>query len=248
MSESQLNEMDMGSILETMKDQPFYKQAEAKKKQEILDKRIRAVAELERVNADGLKIIERIQSDLEIAKTELSETEAMLKTRSESVARLSYELFQEKTRMENEKGKQKTILLDNYDPKIDEAIQYFQDLFYSLQNPKHFQKYGTEGKFSILHLKRLPGEVESNHAVIKRTLEYCRESMQELEAMKLLPEPDFERIEALKKGVPDWENTFEAHHIPRPFSDLPEGIKFLPPRTPSTKEKLFKKCADLLNI
>jgi len=45
--------------------------------------------------------------------------------------------------------------------------------------------------------------VESNVDAVNSALRYCMDAIKELEKMKLTPELDAERIQALKTGIPD---------------------------------------------
>ncbi len=94
-------------------------------------------------------------------------------------------------------------LLADYDPQIDEAIEFFRGHLDKLRMPstirsvehKRTPKSPLNNKQEIYRSSNVPSVLEA--------VTYCRDALAELEAMKLLPAVDAGRIETLMESVPD---------------------------------------------
>jgi hypothetical protein len=236
-------------IMKKLAMHPFFKEAEAQEKKDLLARRRQWAAQIEALTKGKNDSLPKMKQDLD-AKRKKFETQKRALETARTDAEKSRVVFQQaqhgfETKIDNIQGQ----LLQTAAPEISEAIEYFQGLQNKIRDPGNFRKYAKKsGFFSILKDKTIPARMESNSLAIKKALEYCREAIKALESMKLEAEADLEKIEGLKNGLPDFVNTFSDHSEPRPFEGLPEGINFLGPRPVSETERLLNHAAKQFNI
>jgi RecG-like helicase len=99
-------------------------------------------------------------------------------------------------------GKQKDILIESADSQIDSAIEFFQKKLEWLRSPERLSHGKAGAKRNVFSMEKTVKQ-ESNLPAVNRALQYCQKSIQELEAMKLIPSIDTGKIEEMKKAIPD---------------------------------------------
>jgi uncharacterized protein YjaZ len=104
---------------------------------------------------------------------------------------------------------QEKSLLDTCDPAIQEAIKFFADKISEARKASAIRRSVGLGDRNAANNKR---EIfrASNYASIVAAIGYMRAAIDELEAMKLIPECDHQRIEALKNGIPSLQEFVET--------------------------------------
>lgn len=93
-----------------------------------------------------------------------------------------------------------TVLLLNYDERIDETITYFRDRFDALRRKKVDETVHS-GERNLFNMTKKLIKFSNYNAIIA-ALAYCNSAITELENMKLAPKLDQEKIEKLKAGIP----------------------------------------------
>jgi hypothetical protein len=103
---------------------------------------------------------------------------------------------------------QEKALLDTCDPAILEAIKFFSDKVEEVRRPSAIRK-SVYAEGNMYNSKK---EIyrSSNYTSITEAISYMRAAIDELEAMKLVPECDHLRIEGLKKGIPSTQEFKES--------------------------------------
>ena len=94
-----------------------------------------------------------------------------------------------------------TQLYGNYDPRIDEAQSFFRDRLDDLRRPGVIDIVRMGAERNIFTMSKVV-KVENNCNAINEALQYCRDAIKQLEAMKLIPEFPEAAVEDLKACVP----------------------------------------------
>ena len=89
-----------------------------------------------------------------------------------------------------------------YPAAIDEGIEFFRGKLDILRKPGKISTQKAGGVRNLFTWKKAVTAYTNAPAVLAAG-QFCRAAIAELEAMRLNPDPDLTRIEALKKGVPD---------------------------------------------
>jgi hypothetical protein len=138
------------------------------------------------------------------------------------------------------------LLYTTYDPEIDEGISFFRDQQEKLRH-KRADTYQEGGELNIYTMKKGVKKF-SNLAAINGALTYCRVAIEELEALKLEPSFNPEKIEVLKAGIPSIEVMSEFDSERPILPKLPGELDLLPDgeQTDYLTRKLLRKVRKLL--
>lgn len=188
-------------LLASAESHPMMQQILAEKAAAILGERLLAAAKLRAAMEDAERVIPERQQEVDALVAHLAEYDEGRKVILDKLTSARGELMKERQRLDWERSHAEAALLGNYDPRIDEAITFFRDRFEGLR-VKDINRQQRTGETNIFTEKK-EVFVYSNAGAIKNALAYCRAAIDELERMKLTPDLDAERIEALQKGIPD---------------------------------------------
>jgi hypothetical protein len=209
MKEYERKELErLEALRKTIEASPLTKQIQAEQAAAVLGERLLTAAKLRAATEEAEKVIPEYQREVDALVADLAEYD---KGRSVSLDKLTsarVKLMKERQRLDWDQSQASAALLSNYDPHIDEAITFFRDRFEGLR-VKDINKQTRTGERNLFTEKQ---EVftYSNAAAIKNALAYCRAAIEELERMKLTPDPDADRIETLRKGIPDADELTES--------------------------------------
>jgi len=191
----------MEELRKVIEASPLTKQIKMEKATEILAKRKEAKERIAILEAKG-KALPSIDEAVSEFTAELHILEKRQKILEEEINKKWAGLRSEKFQIENEKQQLEGTLLDTYDPRLDEEIQFFR-------NKLDF--FRSSGRISSDYLKgdrnlftdTVTITAESNADAVRGGILYCQATIKELEKMKLEPELDLQKIEAIKAGIPD---------------------------------------------
>lgn len=208
MKQEERAEMEkMEELRKVIEASPLTQKIKEEKAAGILAKRREAASKIEALKKQREEVIPKLLADLEMKeenyKKKKFELDAVLGEFRMAKAELSGEGF----RFDNEIGQQEEILLETADPIIDETITFFRDRRETLFRKKADSQTRKVGSNIFTMIKEFI--TFSNAGAIKDALTYCLAAIRELEAMKLTPTLDTERIETLKRGIPDTDEMTE---------------------------------------
>jgi len=187
--------------LAKLEGNPVFKQLEQEEKEKIQAQRKKAAQEIEQVKEESLKVLDKIQADREAAAAELKEAEQVFLAKKEVVAKLDHELYSERHRSSREVDQRKTVLLNTYDPAIDQAIDYFRGKFEEIRH-RHIDWQTRKDGVDVLNMRKKFVSYSNKNSLLL-ALEYCKQAIAKLEDLKLGPDFDPAWIEIVKKGIPD---------------------------------------------
>lgn len=144
----------------------------------------------------------KLRAILDEKETKLKEAQAALNTATGEFNAAKYNLSSETHNYETAINDYAAILIESADPAINTAIVFFQDKLIWLRSPGRISRNAAGSEQNIFTEKKIVKE-ETNAPAVKSALTYCMAALKELETMKLLPVPDLQKIEAMKKGIPD---------------------------------------------
>jgi hypothetical protein len=197
----------LSGLLKEAEGHPMMKAILAEKADKVLGERLLVAAKLRAATEEAERVIPERQKDVDALVADLAEYDEGRKAVLDKLTAARGELATARQSLEWERSHAEAALLSNYDPRIDEAITFFRDRFEGLR-VKHINSQKRTGETNI-YTEKQEVFVYSNAAAIKNALAYCRTAIDELERMKLTPHLDADRIEALRKGIPDADELME---------------------------------------
>lgn len=201
------------NLLKTLENHPLTKQILAEKEAETLEIRRDAVQKMTEFRAE-LEATPLPETATEDLRAELSRLEAETERLRREIGTKTAEIWGKRYEIERDIRGAEKVLLQSYDERIDQAIDYFRELHEKIRHTEPSkQKYNGERN---LFTETETYSTITNMGAIIKAMDYCRESILELEAMKLSAKLDLDRIEALKAGVPSLD-TFEEITGSRPM-------------------------------
>jgi hypothetical protein len=218
--------MDAQKTLELLEAHPFTRKIREEREAEILQVRMEAAERLAHSKEEAARVLPELQAAEDAARQAVKTHDKQRRELEGAIARAAAARAEERLRLEREMAAAERILLENYSEKIDEAIMFFRDRFDALRAKKPSSDRDA-GETNIFTLRK---EIISytNYPAIRDALAYCSRAIFELEQMRLSPALDAERIEELKRGIPDADAMTEYS------SDKP----ILPPTPPSEYQLL----------
>lgn len=188
--------------LEKLESLPSTKEALASEKAETLAKRQAAAAEIREIEGDTATLT-RLDRDIEIMAGHLKVMDDRRDGLAKALNEKRAELMRAKLDQESGLNLNRGILYATAWHEIDEAIQFFRDKLDDLRKPGRISTQKTGAVRNVFTWKKSTSAI-SNGPAVRSALAYCQAAVKELETMKLMPELDLTRIEALRKGVPDY--------------------------------------------
>lgn len=196
------------ALRKTIEASPLTKQIQAEQTAAILGERLLVAAKLRAATEEAEKVIPECQREVDALVAHLAEYDKGRIVILDKLTSARAELMKERQRLDWEQSQASAALLSNYDPRIDDAILFFRDRFEGLR-VKSINSQTRNGETnSFTETKEI--FTYSNAAAIQNALASCRAAIDELEKMKLLPDLDADRIEALRKGIPDADELTES--------------------------------------
>jgi len=194
-------EEKLSELLKEAEGHPMMKAILSEKAAAVLGERLLVAAKLRAAMEEAEKVIPDRQKEVDALVAHLAEYDKGRSVILDKLTAAKGELAKARQSLDWERSHAEAALLSNYDPRIDDAITFFRERFESLR-VKDINTQRRTGETNIFTEKQ---EVftYSNAAAIQDALTYCRAAIDELERMKLTPDLDAERIEALRKGIPD---------------------------------------------
>ena len=188
-------------LRKTVEASPLTKQALEAEAAETLAKRRAAAARLAEVEAAAAARISVLITALAEKETEQREHEARGRIINAAAAAARVALTRYRLDFESAKRQEENELLNTYDGRINEAEKFFNDRLGWLRQPGRTSRTGQKSEYNIFR-ETYTTRQATNHAAILAALRYCQEALVELEKMKLEPDLDQAKIEALKAGIP----------------------------------------------
>lgn len=188
--------------------------------EEVLAKRKAAAARIEDLKIE-IEACGVIQGEIDELIKHLADLEKEKEKVKNQISQKRAFMWHEKSGAEGAIRGEEEILLSSYDPSIDEAIDFFRQKLDWLRSPGRIS-HNAAGSERNIFTEKIKYKDENNVAAIKDTLRYCQKSIQDIEVMKLSPEVDLQRIEEMKKGIPDI-NIYQEYEGEKPMPKGPDG-------------------------
>jgi hypothetical protein len=168
----------------------------------ILATRKEAAAKIEVLEKDRAAVIPKLQVDLEAKEGRHKKALSALDAAAGEFNRARAALSMESQSFDSAIHAQERVLIESADPAIDEAITFFRGKLDFFRSPGRISRTAGGSINNLFTWTRATKE-ESNLPAVNDALSYCQAAIRALEAAKLTPEVDLEKIEMLKTGVPD---------------------------------------------
>ena len=191
-----------------------------REKGEVLAKRRTAAAEIEELRKKQAELLPTLQKNLAEKEAAFIRAKGAMEAASDELKTAKHELSAESHNFEIGIDRGKQILFETAPEEIDAAIEFFQEKLGWLRGPGRISKESISGETNIFTMKKIT-VAGTNANAIRACLEYCMAKIVELQEMKLRPDLDADRIEALKKGIPSidrYEEFTGERNLPKPPS------------------------------
>jgi chromosome segregation ATPase len=166
----------------------------------ILKKRRAARAELDRLQKEAEETISKLHARTEEAKKEIIKAWEEHERKMGKARAIAAE--ERAAQSSFERQQQEMVLLKSYDPEIDAALSWFNDRLTTTRSSRSLYNHSIPlDRPNPANYKQTIYN-KSNYQANLGCIDYLRSAIAEIEGMKLLPECDKMRIEALKEGVP----------------------------------------------
>ena len=191
------------ALRKTIEASPLTQQIIAEKAAEVLSKRKAA--------AEKIETLKKLQVDIIPKRDEIEELVAKLaildeerRTLQAAINQKQAVLARERQDIEGDIRQQQEILYSTYDPRIDEALEFFRNKLDDLRKPGRISTRGLECvKNLFMWSKTLT--TETNEGAVLGAMRYCLAAIKGLEELKLSAEFHIEKIQELKAGLPSIE-------------------------------------------
>lgn len=185
-----------------LKNNPLAIALQRDERAKINKQRAAAKKELDRLEREAAAVLPGMEKEVETAKREYVAAKRAAETIFDRCGELSRKLNATKLSFDRQINEQAAFLRKNYDEEIDEAIMFFRNELARLRLPGTLNiSTIKKGLKNPLNFKQ---EIlrSSNAAAVEAAIMYCRKAIDEIEAMKLLPEADLSRIKDLRESLP----------------------------------------------
>lgn len=228
----------MEKLQEMIEASPLTQQIIADKAAETLIKRKSAADRIEALKLEA-ETHATLQTEIDNSLAELASLD---KTRQElkiDINKKYISLSQKRHAIEAGISHEEQILYDSYDPRIDETISFFRDKLDYLRKPGRITKTGGKSIINLFSWTRTM-KGESNVKAIHDSIAYCQNAIKELEKMKLLPELDTLKLQAIKDGIPSTD-VYEEITGQKPMEKQNPSWDVLTKHVDEKIAKLFQK-------
>ncbi len=216
-------ESNVTTEMELLKSHPLWAELKAKKAEEVQAQREAWAAEIVALEAEKSETLPVLQAKHKTALEAVKNAQAALRE-SERAAALAYsEQWSASHRIDSQIGFFQNQLLENFNPEIKAAIEYFRTEHDRLMTVSP-TTYGEDLGLDVVNLERKFSR-ESNHPAITERLAYCREAVRLLESVKLEPGYSPELFERLKADLPSLENLTKYDGKRPTLRDVPDMVK-----------------------
>lgn len=190
---------------------------------EVLKTRQAAAEQIEAIKTEQAEVIPKLHADLDAKEAKFLKAKASFEEAARSFQAAKAALSAENSNYSNSISRQEQVLTESADPAIDDAIQFFRAKLDWLRSPGRIVHNAIGSETDII-TEKTTTRSESNIHAIHDALDFCRAAIRALELMKLEPAFFSEKIEAMKKAIPDI-NVFTESTGERPMEGS-KGITF----------------------
>jgi len=191
----------LSELLEKANAHPTMKAILAEEAAEVLRTRIEAAGKIEDLKKERDEIIPKLQADLAGKEAKYKKAKTALDGASDEAKKAKVAVLNKSHIFESAINKQRKILIESAEPEIDEGILFFQKKLSFLRSPGRISRNSIGAERNLFTWKRTTKQ-ETNLAAVNGALAYCQTTIKGLEAMKLWPALDMEKIEEMKAGIP----------------------------------------------
>jgi hypothetical protein len=189
-------------LRKTIEASPLTQQIKAEKAAAILATRTEAAGKIEVVKKERDEVIPKLQADIDAKEAKYKKAKAEMEAAGSEFQAARGARSSESQSFDSAISRQEQILIETADPAIDEAIQFFRDKLDYFRKPGRISSNRLGGERNIF-TEKVTIKAESNADAVNSAVRYCMAAIKELEKMKLTPELDLQKIEAIKAAIPD---------------------------------------------
>jgi len=234
-------------LLATLEKHPLTAQIKAEEAAAILAKRTEAAAKIEALEKEREAVLPRLQKTIEAKEAAFLQAKAALQDAANDFNGAKVELSSSNNIFNSAIDREKGILFETAPEEIDQAILFFQEKLSWLRSPGRVSTNRITAATNVFKMTK-ETTVESNRNAVLGCLAYCQAAIPALQEMKLTPELDAERIEAIKKAIPSIDVFMEISGT-RPLPKSVDASMLIPSEETQnyTLGKLHEKVDKLLH-
>ena len=207
---------------EWFKDHPMVTAVKKEQQAEVVKKRQEASVELEKIQARILIGFPDLEADRESILQDIKKAEEKVVSLKEKAVKVRIDLVNRKEALERGRKAQERILLETADERIDVAIEWFRSREEDLRRPGRISTRGGHAQKNVRTWSKETHQ-ESNYPAVCEAMDYCREAIKRLEAMRLVPQFDPAVVEVMKKSIPSTDR-FTEYKGEKPIPKGPDPV------------------------
>jgi len=198
----------LAKLEKIISDSPLTRKIQEENEKESLRKRRGAVKKIEELEEERAVLLD--------TRYEIQGREALLQAKKDELKKYEIEVRQKEFEFMSESlsfdvqiNKLKNQLADTCDPQIQKDIEFFERQLSELRKPGaiHYQNRGAERNI-FTEKKQL--RQETNEQAVLDALKYCQNAIKQINEMKFDAEYDSNKVEEMKKGIPDFREYSES--------------------------------------
>jgi len=209
--------------LEKIEKTSFMAQYHAEEAAKVLAKRTEAAAKIATLEKERVELLPRLQKDLAEKEGKFLQAKRAMEAAFDEFKKSKNELTSASFNFSNAIGRHEQTLIESAPKEIDEAILFFREKLDWLRSPGRISTNRIGAVQNIFTLT-VESHTETNSPAVRSALSYCMAAVPVLEEMKLWPELDGARIQAIKDGIPSIDVYTElsgTRPMPKPPSANP---------------------------
>lgn len=214
------DEQTARELLRELENSPLVQEIKSLKAQEAQAQRTEWADQIEALEAEKSETLPDLQEKHKEALEVVKSAQDALREAERNASLAYHDEWRLANRIDSQIKFLKGELLANYDPAIDEAIEFFREEHERVRKVSA-TTYGAAEEVNLISLEQQYSR-ETNYPAICARLAYCRESIKLLEECKLVPEYDPELFVRLKADLPSLDDLTE-YRAERPvLRDIPD--------------------------
>jgi hypothetical protein len=190
-------------LLKKLEASPAMQEIARQEAEKTLAARQQAAERLSAIEGQQAQELPKLRENFEVAEALAVKYWNLYKKASQEAGQAKLKLMQTGNALELQKNREADFLRKTASPEIDQAIEFFKEKERYLMQPERFSRQRVGGgPLNLVNLSQ-DFEVEDNGEAIRTALNYVRAAQKALGALKLEASFDPEKVEALKKAIPD---------------------------------------------
>ena len=167
-------ETKVEEVLKELNNHPTVIKLRQENKAKTLKKRQGAAEAIKRIEEEEKQVLPDLAKRLEEAEARVLEAEAKIQELRSEVDHAWQTQYSTKANFEYEKNMNQRVLLESYDERLDDDLEFFRGELDRLRHPRSIQSHKSKGKVDLVNWKK-ELEISNNVRAINEAIGIVRE-------------------------------------------------------------------------